>query len=178
VTSSHSPATAEESPDDGADLSAPVAASVDVNALYAQLLPLARVVAPRDVDGADVLQEAFARTLVRHPDFAGLRDPRAYLSQAVVNVARSWGKRWTRDHSRARVAEPAVSSPATGDVSAILDRLAPRQRACMFLRFVEDLSVQQTAELLGCTPGTVKSQTSKALTKLRIQLDEDGDGTR
>ena len=58
---------------------------IDYEALYRQLLPLARVVAPRGVDGADLVQEALTRALARHPDLHGVHDPAAYLSAAVVN---------------------------------------------------------------------------------------------
>ena len=58
-----------------------------------------------------------------------------------------------------------------GDVAALgaaLHRLPPRQRAAVVLRFYEDLSEAQTAEILGCAVGTVKSQVSAALSKLRL----------
>jgi RNA polymerase sigma factor (sigma-70 family) len=60
------------------------------------------------------------------------------------------------------------------DVNAALAGLPPRQRATIVLRFHCDLTVDQAADVLGCTPGTVKSQTSKALDSLRRALDPAG----
>jgi RNA polymerase sigma factor (sigma-70 family) len=55
-------------------------------------------------------------------------------------------------------------------ISQILARLPPRQRACVVLRFFDQLSVEETAAALGCRPGTVKSQTARALETLRHHL--------
>jgi RNA polymerase sigma-70 factor (sigma-E family) len=60
------------------------------------------------------------------------------------------------------------------DVRAALATLPPRQRAVVVLRFLEDLSVEQTAEALGCGTGTVKSQTARALATLRPLLQTGG----
>ena len=150
-------------------------AQLDIAGLYARVLPLARVAAPSGVDGLDVLQEALARTLARHPNFRGVRDPVAYLSRSVVNVARSWSRSASREQARReRVGHDQLASNTDGgDVDALLDALPPRQRLCLYLRFVEDLSVDQVAVAMGCSAGTVKSQTAKALASLRSRGVEE-----
>lgn len=55
-------------------------------------------------------------------------------------------------------------------VQRALVQLPPRQRAVIVLRFFEDIDVNQTAEILQCGAGTVKSQTAKALAKLRVLI--------
>jgi RNA polymerase sigma-70 factor (sigma-E family) len=61
------------------------------------------------------------------------------------------------------------------DMRAAMAALPARQRATLVLRFYCDLPVEQTAQVLGCTPGTVKSQTAKALHSLRIALGPDAE---
>jgi RNA polymerase sigma factor (sigma-70 family) len=86
-----------------------------------------------------------------------------------------------RPHRRERLAAETPTTPVgdgTGEVDerqrvlAALAGLPARRRACVVLRFHLDLSVAETARVLGCSEGTVKSQTSAALHHLRVTLDD------
>jgi RNA polymerase sigma-70 factor (sigma-E family) len=102
--------------------------------------------------------------------------PDAYVRRAMVNTAISWRR-------RRRVSEVpllAVDSPTEADayqqveqrqqVVAALRSLPPRMRAVLVLRYFEDLSEADVAETLGCSVGTVKSQGSRGLDRLRARL--------
>jgi RNA polymerase sigma-70 factor (sigma-E family) len=132
----------------------------------------------------DLLQTTLLRTLRRWSKARAA--PEAYARQVLVNLS----KDRLRTRSR-RPAETAMPPDVTGlpsvdagydqvadrrVVLAALAELPPRQRQVVVLRFVEDLSVEQTADLLGCTEGTVKSQTARALARLR-ELLADFHGT-
>jgi len=100
-------------------------------------------------------------------------DPEPYVRKILVNTFASWWRRrWNGEHAYAEPPEPEAGShdDADGrhDLWTAMGRLPRRQRAVIVLRYVEDLSEAETARLLGVSPGTVKSQTSKALAKLRI----------
>ena len=128
----------------------------------------------------DLVQTALAKTYaswgrVRHVEAAS-----GYARTVLVNTATSWFRRrsWRRDLPTASLPEVAdhVADPThRPSVLAALAHLAPRQRAVIVLRFYDDLSVAETAEALGCTEGTVKSQTHDALRRLRTLLDDDLD---
>jgi RNA polymerase sigma-70 factor (sigma-E family) len=126
----------------------------------------------------DLVQDAFVRLAGR---LAHLRDEgafEAYLRRTVVNLTRS---HWRRLGVERSYLERTASAPRT-DPSArpdaderdalwhALARLPPRQRAALVLRFYEDLSERQIAEILRCRPGTVKSLVSRGLARLKTEI--------
>lgn len=125
----------------------------------------------------DLVQEAFAQLVgrIRH-----LRDPGAfgaYLRRTIVNLATSHFRR--RRVERAYLERSAMAPEAETNPNEELDatmhdallRLPERQRAAMVLRFYEDLSDVQTAEILRCSPGTVRSLVSRGMTTLRNEIE-------
>jgi len=125
----------------------------------------------------DVVQDAFVRLAGR---LVHLRDPAAfpaYLRRTVVNLTNSHFRRkrversyLARERTAVRPETGSVDLDARSDLWASLQRLSPRQRAAIVLRFYEDLSEQRVAELLNCRPGTVKSLVSRGLETLRQEI--------
>ena len=125
----------------------------------------------------DLVQEALIKLALRW-DRVGAGDPEAYVRRILYRDLVSWRRRWRRERLGDAAEEPATDPAAGTDeriaLRAALARLTAKQRAVLVLRFYEDLSVHRTAELLGVTAGTVKSQTSAALDRIRAiapQLD-------
>jgi RNA polymerase sigma factor (sigma-70 family) len=140
---------------------------------YRQELDWARRLAYVLVVDADIAAEiAHDAFLGLAPRFETVRNPRAYLRVSIVNGCRRHRRRDARRHrSQALAAEPeAVSEPAR-EILDLVDRLPERQRAVLVLRYVEGLSEAEIADALGCRPGTVKSLASRALTRLREEMD-------
>ncbi|GAA5069224.1 RNA polymerase sigma-70 factor (sigma-E family) [Thermocatellispora tengchongensis] len=121
----------------------------------------------------DLLQNVLVKVARHWPKLAGGGDPEAYTRRALINEHISWRRRRrSAEYPQEHPPEPGHDS---GDdtlhrvaLQRALARLTPRQRAVIVLRFYEDRSVEETAQLLGCSPGTVKSQTSHALGRLRV----------
>jgi RNA polymerase sigma-70 factor (sigma-E family) len=121
----------------------------------------------------DLVQNALLRTYAAWDRVADADDPLAYAQRILFTS-------FKRMHRRRRVTEalgvpmeqvPSYSGNRSEDrdqMMKALHTLPKRQRAVVVLRYYEDLSVERVAELLGCSAGTVKSQTAKALSKLRI----------
>lgn len=120
----------------------------------------------------DLLQTSLAKAWFAWGRTSG--NPEAYVRKIVVNTYNSWWRRrWNGEQATEELPDAGVADGTdavdTGhDLWAALGRLPRRQRAVVVLRYFDDLSEAQTAEALGCSVGTVKSQASKALAKLRI----------
>ena len=133
--------------------------------------------------GQDLLQTALERLLRHWRRFDG--DPEGYLRRTLYNLAADGFRRQGRLQRKLlllRAAAPPPADPiAEVDLRDALVRLLlqlpPRQRAVLVLRYFCDLNVDQTADTLGCTPGTVKSQTAKALSTLRQEIGPGYDVT-
>jgi RNA polymerase sigma-70 factor (sigma-E family) len=119
----------------------------------------------------DLAQDVFVKLYLAWP----LREPAAGDVWLRTTLVRSWideTRRPWRRHERTAEAVPETAAPAppSSEAAVVIDvlrRLPPRQRACLVLRFLEDWSVEQTAQALSCSTGTVKSQTSRALDTIR-----------
>ena len=129
----------------------------------------------------DAVQDACEGTWRIRPEVRNRQHLVAYLRTAVINRCRSAGRR--RGTTRRFLAAvrpdvaPAADAPlllaeASSAVVAALDRLAPRQREVLVLRYWSQLSEREIAEALGVAPGTVKSTASDALTRLNRLLGE------
>ncbi|MFC0627153.1 SigE family RNA polymerase sigma factor [Kribbella deserti] len=127
----------------------------------------------------DIVQDALYKLYLAWARVDRGGNPLAYARRVVVNAALDQGRRpWRREVPTEvipdRVAlhgDPAGPFGARDEMLTALGALAPRQRACVVLRYYEDLSVEQTAEVLSCSAGTVKSQTARALDSLRRVID-------
>ena len=107
-------------------------------------------------------------------------DPDSYLRRMLVNTQRSWWRaRWRQEAPVEVVPDRAVEGDgeerqALADtVRRALAALPSRQRAVLVLRYFEDLPEAQVADLLGCSVGTVKTHTSRAIRRLRELLGDE-----
>jgi RNA polymerase sigma-70 factor (sigma-E family) len=131
----------------------------------------------------DLVQTALAKCFVAWPRLRELDAADAYVRKAMLNTYLSWHRKksWHElpsDDPPERVDADSTEHLAQRSVVlAALSGLPPRQRAVVVLRFYDDLGVHQVAEQMGCTTGSVKRQTSVALSKLRRTLGEMADLT-
>ncbi|HZX08393.1 SigE family RNA polymerase sigma factor [Kribbella sp.] len=127
----------------------------------------------------DIVQDALYKLYLAWPKVRRVGNPFAYARRVVVNAAYDGGRRpWRREVAIAELPDRAELDDFTAghadrdEVLVALRSLGPRQRACVVLRYYEDLSVEQTAEILGCSEGTVKSQAARGLDTLRRAIDQ------
>ncbi|MET7808532.1 SigE family RNA polymerase sigma factor [Micromonospora chersina] len=121
----------------------------------------------------DLLQTALARAWEAWRRIEG--DPEPYVRRIIVNANASWWRRrWRGEVPTADLPEVAAEADRYSGLDdrdrlwRALGRLPRRQRAVLVLRYFEDLSDAEIAEVLHCSVSTVKSQASRALAKLRL----------
>jgi RNA polymerase sigma-70 factor (sigma-E family) len=119
----------------------------------------------------DLVQVGLAKSY-KHFDRVGIEGFEAYVRRVVFTTYLAWWRRrWTGEVPTRDLPDSQARDLELGtrrDLVAALSALPKGQRAVIVCRYVEDLTERQTADLLGCSIGTVKSQASRALATLRI----------
>ncbi|MDP9797929.1 RNA polymerase sigma-70 factor (sigma-E family) [Catenuloplanes nepalensis] len=151
-----------------------------VSARSGALLRTAYLLAGDWATAEDLLQTALTKTYLAWRRLGQIEAVEPYARRVLVNTATSW---WRRRWHGERPTEVLPERAAPDEIEAQLERdalwrhvraLPTRQRAVLVLRFYEDLSEAQTAAMLNISPGTVKSQTFRALNALRQRLAAEG----
>lgn len=151
-----------------------------VAARSAALLRSAYLLAGDWATAEDLLQTALTKTYLAWRRLGEIEAVEPYARRVLVNTATSWWRRrWHGERPTEFLPERAVADATEEQLDRDLlwkhvKALPTRQRAVLVLRFYEDMSEAQTAELLDISPGTVKSQTSRALGTLRQRLAAEG----
>lgn len=132
-------------------------------------------------DAADLVQDALVRTFGRLRNGFGVESAEAYVRRAILNAHLDGGRRtsrWRRiaplEYRPDEQPSPALASEQRLDLHEELRRLTPRERACLVLRYYDDLKVDDIADVLGISPGAVKRYLSDGLAKMAISLADDG----
>jgi RNA polymerase sigma-70 factor (sigma-E family) len=126
----------------------------------------------------DLVQQTFLRVAGRWRRIAAGGDPDPYVRKVLYHQHISWWRRRRRgvetplDAADRPVADAADRIATAVAVQRALAKLGPRQRAALILRYFEDYTEAQTAEILGCRVGTVKSQVRDGLNRLRVIAPE------
>ncbi len=136
---------------------------------YLQALRLAWLLTGSRAVAEDVVHDAMAAVYAR---FARVEVPGAYLRRAVVNSARTWQRDERRRRERVVLLAERQPTVEAGDdeLIAAVGGLPYRQRVVIVARYWGGWSESEIAEVLGCRPGTVKSLASRALNRLRKDM--------
>lgn len=128
--------------------------------------------------GADLVQDALERAMLAWSRIDAKDDPEGYVRRIMVNRNVSIWRRHRKERLVDEVPErpPTQQPPGHDDeLWAAVKQLPAKQRTVIVLRYYEDLSEAQIAATMGCSAGTVKSQASRAMAKLRDLMSGDAD---
>jgi RNA polymerase sigma-70 factor (sigma-E family) len=145
------------------------------------LLRTAYLLTGNAADAEDLVQSALAKTYLAWDRIQDRNAIDGYVRRAMVNTHISWWRRRrveefpTDDLPDQVVADHAGSSDLQETLRKAIDRLPQRMRAAVVLRFYEDMTEAEVADVLGVSLGTVKSTVSRAVAKLRIDADLQAD---
>jgi len=154
-----------------------------VSARSSALLWFAHVLTGDPHAAEDVVQTALARTAAAWPRVRRKDNPEGYVRRAVVTThlnalrRRPWREQprdfISNEADDADAARPEQDLDERDAMWSALAELPPKQRAVLVLRYYEDLSEADIAEVLGCSRGTVKSQAAKGLSRLRHIVEKE-----
>ncbi|MFI5937837.1 SigE family RNA polymerase sigma factor [Actinoplanes sp. NPDC051494] len=125
----------------------------------------------------DLVQSTLTKLYVAWPAVRRADNPDAYVRRTLVNALIDERRRlwWKRERPVAQLPDRAGADTGGEHLGegmrAALKDLPPKMRAALVFRYLYDLDIQDTADALGCSPGTVKSQTARALDRLRSVLE-------
>jgi RNA polymerase sigma-70 factor (sigma-E family) len=138
-------------------------------------------------EAEDLVQECLLKLARRWARVRRMDQPLAYARRVLINLAVDGGEKRSRRRSELDVDQSVLERPAHDALAGLdtreelLDALAaltPRQRAVLVLRYFNDLTETEAAAVLGCSPGTVKSNASRGLARLREVLSPIPNPTR
>lgn len=151
---------------------------------YPRLVSHAMMLVGSRTDAEDLVQEALVATFVGSRRFEGIGQAEQYVRRAIVTKFIDRYRKLDRERelwhrasheSRPEVGDHGPSVGAMTDMGVALRTLPPRQRACVALRYLDDLSIAETARLLGVGEGSVKRYVFEGLRALGALLDIDDD---
>jgi RNA polymerase sigma-70 factor (sigma-E family) len=136
-----------------------------------------------DDQADDLVQEALVRAFARPRRVPGQGAAEAYVRAIMVNLFIDGARRQARWSRVAPLLQPGGLTPDPADqvsdrdaMLTALRSLSPRQRACVVLRYYEDLPVADVAAVLGVAEGTVKRYVSEAMSHVAVQLSSAESG--
>ncbi|MBK6871860.1 MAG: SigE family RNA polymerase sigma factor [Kineosporiaceae bacterium] len=160
-----------------------------VRASYPRLVRMGYLLTSDAGLAEDLVQTVLARLYLRWDRLDEVRDRgalSAYARTALTRQATSWWRRaWRAERPSATLPEPPATLGATDPSATVevrdeliqaLRRLPPRQRAAVVLRYFEDLTETATAQVMGCSVGTVRAHTSRGVARLRELVTEPDAG--